>query len=646
LPRPEIAAPARAWIGGSAGPGVTSDKIRYVNFRIGRPVALIPALGLLFLARLACAAPPSVVFFLLDTVRADRLGAWGGPNPTSPQLDALAASGIRFARHFANSHATRPSMPQLMSGRYYHQNILRAFRPDDHPREFPFSRPDPTAILLPRFLRDSGFQLLAVSAHPWVARESAFGEPFQTFDLLPADASHAHAGAAEVIDRALRAWQTRDQSRPAFLYVHLMDAHMPRFLPGGTLRFPVPGYDAHRFRPDGEPAFGRERRGWSRFDASDFTAEDRRYFAAVYDTLLAFMDQHIGRLLTAVQAEDPGLAHTLVVVVADHGEELGDDGRIDHGDSLADGIQHIPWIMAGAGIAPGQVVERMTENVDVVPTVLDRLGLALPAGTHVDGRAQLAPDGTACAGCAKAAAYYAWEDYQGIRRRRYLLRRNLPGSLRARCDGSELAFAVPDDGQRTPLPVTAAPVAGLRRGLARRLAPLERTFLATRYGPADRRVVVRSDFWRLDGDPALACVAVGEDTPASAFRDPGWLATSESLTLLAHDASGPVEATVDLPDGSYGVELATIPVPRMPWLFGFSRWRRDAFEKDQPTAFVSLGTASAAGGRLRVVVPPESALHARVVGLRVSPAGVTAAPEPAAPDEDQLRRLRALGYVH
>ena len=629
--------------------GATSDKIRYVNFRPGRALTGILGLGLLLsLASVAVAdPPPSVVFFLLDTTRADRLSAWGGPNPTSPQLDALAASGIRFARHFANSHATRPSMPQLMTGRYYHQNVLLAFRPADHPREFPFSRSDPSAILLPRRLRDAGFQTLAVSAHPWVARQSAFGEPFETFDLVPAVASHGHAGATEIIGRALTLWRDRDRTRPTFLYVHLMDAHMPRFLPDGTLRFPVPGYDWRKhFRPDGEPSFDRERRSWSRFDATDFTADDRRYFAAVYDTLLAFMDQQIGRLVAALRAEDAELAHTLVVVVADHGEELGDDGRIDHGDSLADAIQHVPWIMAGGGIAPGQVVERLTENVDVVPTLLARLGVALPPGTHVDGRPQLAPDGTACAGCGKAAAYYAWEDYQGIRRRHHLLRRNLPGSLRARCEGAELAFAVRPDGVRMPLPATADPVTGLRRRLSQRLDPLQRTFLAARYGPADHRVVVRSEYWRVDGEAALGCVPVGEDTPASALRTPGWLATGETLTLLERGAAGSVEAAVDLPDGSYGVELATIPLPRMPWLFGFARWRKDAFEKDRPTAFVPLGTASASGGRLLVVVPPEAALHARVVGLRVSPAGAAVGPEPAAPDEEQLRRLRALGYVH
>jgi arylsulfatase len=587
-----------------------------------------------------------VVFLLLDTTRADRLSAWGGPNPTTPNLDALAASGVRFARHFANSHATRPSMPQLMSGRYYHQNVLRAFRADDHPREFPFSRSDATALLLPNVLRSAGFQLLAVSAHPWVARESALGEPFETFDLVPAAPSRGHAGAAEVVDRALALWRGRDQGRPTFLYVHFMDAHMPRFLPEPEPRFPVPGYDwRRRFRPDGEPAFDRERRSWSRFDATDFAPDDRRHFAAVYDTLLAFMDEQIGRLLTALRVDDPELTRTLVVVVADHGEELGDDGRIDHGDSLADAVQHIPWIMAGPGIRSGQVVERVTENVDVVPTLLARVGIALPPGTHVDGRSQLDPDGVACTGCAKAAAYYAWEDYQAIRRRHHLLRRNLPGSLRAHCEGPELAFALREDGGRTALPAAGGPVAALRRQLDHRLHRLERAFVATRYGPADRRVVVRSDFWRVDGDAVLACVPVGEETTASALRTPGWLATGRGLALLERGGAGPMEASVDLPDGSYGVELATVPVPRMPWLFGFARWRKAAFEKDEPMAFVPLGTARATGGRLRVVLPPESALRAHVVGLRMSPEGVVPAPEPPAPDEAQLRRLRALGYV-
>ncbi len=568
-----------------------SDKIRYVNFRPGldpcpqtRAVRdrarLWPlALAACLLAAPVLAAPPSVVFILLDTTRADRLGAWGGPNPTSPNLDGLAASGVRFAAHFANAHATRPSMPQLMSGRYYHQNILRAFTPDDHPREFPFSRDDPTAVLLPALLRARGFQTVAVSSHPWVSPESALGKGFETFELLAAAASRGHAGAAEVVDHGVAAWQRRDRSRPTFLYLHFMDAHMPRFLPAGEPRFAVPGYDWHRrFRPDGEPAFDRPRRDWNRYDASDFSELDRRYFAAVYDTLLAFMDEQLGRLFAALRADDPGLARTVVVVVADHGEELAEDGRIGHDDSLTDTVQHVPWIMAGAGIRPGQVVNQLTENIDVMPTLLARLDEPLPPGTRVDGRAQLAADGSACPSCGKLAAFYAWEDYRAIRARRHLLRENLPGSFRARCDGADQLFAL-DDRRRALAPAT--PVAErLRRHLHRRLDAPRRTFLSGRYGTPTSSVVLRPEFWSVEDDPAVACVPVNGDTPASALRAPGWLWTEHGLALLERDGAPSLAATVDLPDGGYVVELASVPVARMPWLIGFASWRRTSFAKD------------------------------------------------------------------
>src|SRR5262245_6811628 len=104
---------------------------------------------------------PSVVFLLLDTMRADHLGAWRHDPGTTPALDALAARGIRFARHFANSHATRPSMPQLMSGRYYRDNVLATFERDAHPREMSFARHDPSP-LLPRLLADGGYATVGV----------------------------------------------------------------------------------------------------------------------------------------------------------------------------------------------------------------------------------------------------------------------------------------------------------------------------------------------------------------------------------------------------------------------------------------------------------------------------------------------------
>src|SRR6185436_1079684 len=108
---------------------------------------------------------------------------------------------------------------------------------------------------------------------------------------------------------------------------------------------------------------------WSRSDAVDYTPADRAHFATVYDACIAYADSHIARLLDVLRSDDPDLAHTLVVVTADHGEELGDDGRVDHADSLADAVQHVPLMMAGHGIGPGQVASDPTEHVDVLPTV-------------------------------------------------------------------------------------------------------------------------------------------------------------------------------------------------------------------------------------------------------------------------------------
>src|SRR5262249_62129152 len=115
------------------------------------------------------------------------------------------------------------------------------------------------------------------------------------------------------------------------------DAPAPRSPPRAGPPSPVrASAGPRRFRPDGEPAFDRPRRDWSRYDASDFTELDRRHFAAVYDTLLAFMDEQLGRFFTALRADDPDLAHTVVVVVADHGEELGEDGPIGRDDLPTD----------------------------------------------------------------------------------------------------------------------------------------------------------------------------------------------------------------------------------------------------------------------------------------------------------------------
>jgi arylsulfatase A-like enzyme len=590
-------------------------------------------------------APPSVILILLDTMRADRIGAWGRRDAETPVLDRLAGNGATFLRHHANSHATRASMPQLMTGRYYHPNVLAPFHTHEHPREYDFYRRDPTAVLLPGLLRANGWATIGVSAHAWVVAESDFGRQFDSLELVPFTAAEGHGDGAQVIDRALALWEARDRTRPLFLYLHFMDTHMPRPIPEGVQGPPDDG----RFDAGGEPRFDRERRRWSRFDASDFTAEDRAQFTWRYEQRVRYADRQLGRLLAAIERDDPGLRRTLVVVTADHGEELAEDGRVDHTQSLADGVQHIPWIVAGSPVRSGERATRLTEHVDVLPTLLAVLAIPTPSGVRFDGRAQMTADGRVCRSCGRSVALYAWEEYRAARAGRHLLREERPGSPRAHCLGQRLLYRMAD-GRRTLVPPGRGADA-LARALARKVSGTldgpERAFETTRWERASGSVLVRPDFWRLDAGARLRCVPVDLDTPRGFLREPGWLWTERGL-VDASDGDRALAIRARLPDGDYDVDAAAVAVPSPPWLFGYGRWLRKSFLEETPGVFVPLGRVRAADGWLRTELPASAAEDRHLIGIRVTPAGMP--PRPFGKDgevggDEQLERLRALGYV-
>src|SRR5439155_1296101 len=238
-----------------------------------------------------------------------------------------------------------------------------------------------------------------------------------------------------------------------FLYVHFMDMHMPRYLPEDEPRFPVVGYDwRRRFKATGEPRFHPERRRWVRADARDFTELDRRHFAAVYDSRLSYTDEELVRLLTTVREDDPDLRRTLVVVASDHGEELGEAGRTDHTDSLADGAQHVPWIVTGGPVGAGQLCDRFTENIDIAPTLLALLGVPLPPGTRMDGRPQLDADGRRAARGGRAAG---WRHAGLVRTDRRCHTPLGPAACRMAVDGTR--------GDRSSRPGRRAPIRLARR---------------------------------------------------------------------------------------------------------------------------------------------------------------------------------------
>jgi arylsulfatase A-like enzyme len=592
------------------------------------------------------AAPPSLVALLLDTARADRFSVWGHRRPTTPRLDALARDGVRFARHFANSHATRASMPQLMTGRYYHRSVLRPFEPQSHPREYYFLERDPGRVLLPRLLRDAGYHLVGVSAHPWVAPDSRMGEPFHRLEYLPAPPDRGHVHAEPVVDRALALWRERPRDRPTFLYVHLLDLHAPRWPPGDAPEFVDAAVDwRRRFSPGSEPLFDPERRAWDRTDARDFTDTDRAVYRAFYDTVLAYLDGEIGRLIAAVRAEDPALRSVVFAVMADHGEQLGEEGRIKHDATLADAIHHVPLILAGAGIRRGQVVRTFSENVDVAPTLVRVLGLPAPRRAF-DGRALLEPDGRAAA-ARRPAVYYAYSGYQAVRTRRWLLRRDRRGGPDSDCRGGrELLWDV--RGKRRRRVPLAGPglerAAVLRRKLVRRLGPLAERFAR---GPRAAPTVpfsVATRWWQVESD-AVRCVPLDGPVPASAVEGSGWLYVRHGV--LAGRPAPPLPVAVTVPDGTYEVAAGVVRVHRLALRTPLLRLLvPNGLHPLTAARFLPLGTGRAEERRLELRLPPGAGEQYRIVALQLTPrAPITDTMPSFRLDDGHVERLRTLGYV-
>jgi arylsulfatase A-like enzyme/Tfp pilus assembly protein PilF len=293
---------------------------------------------------------PSVVLVTLDTLRADRVGAWGGPRGLTPNLDALAARGAVFEEAVASAPLTLPS----------HATILTGLEPPRHGvhDNGSYALPADVDTLATRLLADGYATGAFVSAYV-LDRRFGLARGFGVYDdRIARNASGASVlesrrGGAEVVEAA-RAWLASG-SGPFLLWVHLYDAHAP-YEP------PSPYREAHAGQP--------------------------------YDGAVAFVDACVGTLLEAVRARtgrERG-GEPLVAVIGDHGESLGEHGERTHGFFLYQPTLRVPWLMAGPGIAAGVRRSGVARTADLLPTLMGALGVPVAAGLDgVDRLKQRSP---------------------------------------------------------------------------------------------------------------------------------------------------------------------------------------------------------------------------------------------------------------
>jgi choline-sulfatase len=288
------------------------------------------------------ATPRNLLLVSLDTVRADHVGSYRYAGARTPRIDALANAGLRFEHATTVVPLTLPAHSSLMTGTFPGWHGVRdngGFYLDDDQLTL-------AEVLKEQGYRTGGFIGAFVLDRRWGIAQG-FDRYFDEFDLDKfADAASMdmiQRRGADVVDRAL-AWLGENREQRFFAWVHLYDAHTP--------------YDA--------PA--------------EVQSQFPRTMDGAYDAEIAYVDLQVGRLVDALRA-DGRLSNTVVVVVGDHGEMLGEHGEATHGFFIYEAATRVPLIINGPGV-PAAVIGDQVRIVDVMPTALSLLGVAVPAAVQ------------------------------------------------------------------------------------------------------------------------------------------------------------------------------------------------------------------------------------------------------------------------
>ena len=336
------------------------------------------------------ASPPNVILVSADTLRADHLGAYGyETRPTSPRIDALAAEAHVFEVHLAAAPWTTPSHLSLLTGltptRHGVTGSDRALREALHGDRV-LHRLPASIMTLAEALAARGWSTGAFTGGTTLDPRIGFDQGFDTYDTSMVKLNRERVG------RVLR-WIDA-QEKPFFLFWHTFEVHAPYVAPtflGDVL--PEARARALGRRLQGLP----EKGGWVQVRAAKrvmrshdaYTPEVTR---ALYDGGVRSFDRWLGVLLDFLRAR--GLdQRTLLVLTSDHGEQLGEEGRPApfgdgfynvHGHTLYEELVHVPLIIRFPGQKVGRRIPQVTASIDVMPTILDVLGLPVPP--EVQGR--------------------------------------------------------------------------------------------------------------------------------------------------------------------------------------------------------------------------------------------------------------------
>jgi arylsulfatase A-like enzyme len=318
---------------------------------------------------------PNILIYLVDTLRADRLGCYGYGRPTSPQIDRFAADAVLFANSQAQSPWTRASVASMLTGLWPQQHKVN----DDE------DQLADDAVTLPEILQQAGYRTAAITTNGNSSRLAGFSQGFDYFNYLREIRMDDPLATSEDVNQAATAWLDQNQAapqadrRPFFLLLHTIDPHAP-YTPPEPFRSQL-APDVHDFSISTAKALEN-----LNLQLEPATPERVAALSALYDAEIAYNDASFGHLLDLLRTR--GLYDaTVILFVSDHGEEFYEHGGFSHGRSLYTEMLDVPLIVRLPGAAAGRKLDAIVEHVDLLPTLAELAGAPIPSG--IQGRSLL-----------------------------------------------------------------------------------------------------------------------------------------------------------------------------------------------------------------------------------------------------------------
>lgn len=299
---------------------------------------------------------PNILLYVMDTLRADHLGVYGYDRPVSPRIDSFAADATVFDDAVAQSSWTRASMA----------SIFTSLWPLQHGTNRRGDVLAPEAVTLAELLNSAGYETVAFAKNQNIFPTFGFAQGFEDFNAMWTKGKSHRINAQ--VDKWLRSF---DGERPFFLYLHAVDPHVPYGPPEGfKYQFASESNDDLTLkRPPGLKT-------WKTLQPEQ---QERilGHLLDLYDGEIAYNDSTFGDLLEMLR-EHSLYEDTLIILLSDHGEEFQDHGNWQHGRNLFVENLHVPLLIRFPDRGQGVRVEQRVQHIDLLPTLLDYLGLEAP----------------------------------------------------------------------------------------------------------------------------------------------------------------------------------------------------------------------------------------------------------------------------